>query len=203
MTAADLLGSSHPLTRATRRFEAACLQLLSGLLILAGFVSFARGPARPVELIAAAAVCVILAGLVLSAWCGRRRRAFEVIVAGDEDLPLAELDPVRRRLENPRYRARLAHAFDRSLRAAEQWHRTVPSMRPLSNVRLLLPLVDDVREIQRLLRADSVPRVRGIALCEWLLTDGVTSPLFGRDGEALRRELGRIRFNLAAEECGK
>ena len=125
-----------------------------------------------------------------------------MIIAGEEELPLAELDPVRRRLENPRYRARLAYALDRSMRAADQWHRTMPSMRPLSNVRLLLPLADDVREIQRLLRRDSVPRVRGVALCEWLLTDGVTSPLFGRDGEALRRELGRIRFNLAADRRG-
>ncbi len=198
MTAADLLGSSHPLTRATRRFENARLQLLSGLLILAGTVALARGPARPVELFAGAAICAILGGLVASAWFGRRRRALEVIIAGDEDLPLAELEPVRRRLRDARRRAALASALDRCLHAAQQWDRTIPSMRPLSNVRLLLPLAEDVREIERLLRQDSLPRVRGVALCEWLLTDGVTSPLFGRDGDALRRELGRIRFNLNA-----
>ena len=77
MTAADLLGSGHPLARATRRFETACLHLLSGLLVLAGFVCFARGPARSVEIVAAAAICLILAGLALShgvAGAGARSR---------------------------------------------------------------------------------------------------------------------------------
>jgi hypothetical protein len=68
----------------------------------------------------------------------------------------------------------------------------------VANVRLLLPLQGDVREIQRLLRGDAIARVRGVALCEWLLTDGPSSPLFASDGEALRRELGRIRFALAS-----
>ena len=53
-----------------------------------------------------------------------------------------------------------------------------------------------VREIASLLRADAVPRARGVALCEWLLTDGVSSPLYRSDGDALARELGRIRFDL-------
>jgi hypothetical protein len=68
----------------------------------------------------------------------------------------------------------------------------------VANVRLLLPLREDVGAIARLLRVDSVPRVRGVALCEWLLTDGVNSPLFRNDTDALRRELGRIRFALDA-----
>ena len=71
-------------------------------------------------------------------------------------------------------------------------------MRPVANVRLLLPLEDDVRGIAHLLRGATVPRVRGVALCESLLTDGAGSPLYGNDVEALRRELGRIRFSLAA-----
>lgn len=71
-------------------------------------------------------------------------------------------------------------------------------MRPVGNMRLLLPHEHHVRDVARLLRADAVPRVRGVALCEWLLTDGVTSPLFRADGDAVRRELGRIRFALDA-----
>jgi hypothetical protein len=51
-------------------------------------------------------------------------------------------------------------------------------MRPVGNLRLLLPHAVDVREIARLLRVDDLPRVRGVALCEWLLSDGVTSPMF-------------------------
>jgi hypothetical protein len=198
MEAADLLGSSHPLTRATRRFETACLQLLAGLALLAGIVLFAQGPGRSAWLVAGIVICAVLSGLVASAWCGRRRRAFEVILAGDEDLPLQELEPVRRRLEDPHRRSQLASSLDRCLRSAERWHETSPPLRPVSNVRLLLPLQDDVRDIQSLLRAETVPRVLGVALCEQLLSDGVTSPLYGRDGDALRRKLGRIRYALAS-----
>ena len=198
MTAADLLGENHPLTRASRRFESACLQLLSGVTILAALALLAHGPARRVELAAGIGTCVVLAGLLAASWCTRRRRALEVIIAGDEDLPLSELEPVRRRLRDRRGRSRLALSLERSLRLAERWDQTVPHLRPVANLRLLLPLQEDVRDIARLLRVDSVPRVRGVALCEWLLSDGVTSPLFRNDGEALRRELGRIRFALDA-----
>jgi hypothetical protein len=198
MTAADLLGESHPLARANRRLEDACLQLLSGLTILAAIVVFAPGQARQIELVAGVGACAILAALVASSWSSRQRCALEVILRGDEDLPLEQLKPVRRRLRDPRARARLAASLERYLRSAERWDKTAPHMRPVANVRLLLPLEDDVRDIARLLRGDAVPRIRGVALCESLITDGVTSPLFRSDVDALRRELGRIRFSLDA-----
>jgi hypothetical protein len=198
MTAADLLGQTHPLTRATRRFETECLQLLSALAILAGVVVFAHGAARLPELVCAAVTAAALGGLVAGAWLSRRRRALEVILAGDEDLPLDELVPLRRKLHDRRHRELLAASFERYLLSAEEWHRTASPLRPVANVRLLLPLAEDVREVVRLLRVEAVPRVRGVALCGCLLTDGAGSPLYGADGEALRRELGRIRFSLDA-----
>jgi hypothetical protein len=198
MTAGELLGYAHPLTRATRRFDGACLRLLGGLTMLAGIVLFANGPARRFELAVGIVSCAVLGGLVAGSWSSRRRRALELIIAGDEDLPLHELEPVRRRLRDPHGRARLASSLERCLRSAERWDETVPHMRPVGNMRLLLTQADAVRDIARLLRGDAVPRVRGVALCEWLLTDGVTSPLFRDDGDTLRRELGRIRFALDA-----
>jgi hypothetical protein len=198
MTAAEALGHHHPLTRATLRFESACLQLLSGLAILAAIVVFGHGPARRVELAIGIGTCAVLAALVVASQSNRRRRALEVIIAGDEDLPLDELAPVRRRLNDSRRRALIAASLERYLRSGERWESTPPYMRPVGNARLLLPLADNVRDIARLLRADAVPRVRGVALVEWLLSDGVTSPLFRNDGDALRRELGRIRFALDA-----
>lgn len=198
MTAGELLGRTHPLTCAVRRCESAYLQLLTGVALLAAIVLFAHGPARRLELAVGTASCVVLAGLVLSSRSLRRRRALELIIAGREDLPLAELEPVRRRLRDPRSRARLASSLERCLQSGERWYGTAPQMRPVGNMRLLLPHEHDVRDVARLLRADAVPRVRGVALCEWLLTDGVTSPLFRADGEAVRRELGRIRFALDA-----
>ena len=199
MTAADLLGQTHPLTRATRRFETAVIQLLAALAILAAIVLSAHGSSRPPEIVAAAAACAALAGLAVSTWCSRRRHALELIRAGHEDLPLDELEPLRRRLQDPHRRQLLAASLERYLRSAELWHRTAPLQRPVGNARLLLPLEGDVRAIAHLLRADEVRHVRGVALCEWLLTDGASSPLYGSDGEALRRELGRIRFCLDAQ----
>jgi hypothetical protein len=198
VTAGELLGRTHPLTCASRRFECACLQLLSGLAILVAITLFSRGPARQLELVVAGATCLALGGLVLCSWLSRRGRAFDLILAGDEDLPLDELEPIRRRLSDPRGRARLASSLERCLRNAERWHEIAPHMRPVGNMRLLLPYQDDVREIARLLRVRTLPRVRGVALCESLLTDGVSSPLYRDDGEALRRELGRIRYALDA-----
>lgn len=198
MAAEDVLGARHPLTRATQRFESACLQLLCGLAFLAAAALFARGSARQAALVAGVVMCLLLCALVAAFWSSRRQCALDVIIAGHEHLPLDELAPVRRRLGDPRRRARLASSLERCLRSAEQWYETAPQFRPVANVCLLLPLRDDVREIQRLLRAESVPRVRGVALCEWLLTDGAASPLYRSDGDAVRRELGRIRFALDA-----
>jgi hypothetical protein len=198
MTACELLGSDHPLTRASRRFENARLQLFCGLTILAAIAVFAYGQARRAELTAGIATCVILGGLVMSSWMSRRERALEVILSGHEDLPLSELQPLRRRLLDARRRAQLAASLERCLVAARDWDRTLPNLRPLGNVRLFAAHQELVREIASLLRADAVPRARGVALCEWLLTDGVSSPLYRSDGDALARELGRIRFDLAA-----
>jgi hypothetical protein len=198
MTARELLGSSHPLTRAARRVETACAQLLCGLAILAGIVVFAHGAARDVEIAASAAACALLGIAAAGAWWGRRERALELIIAGDEGLPLSELEPLRRRLRDGRRRARLAASLERCLRAAEEWDRTLPRLRPVANVRLLLEHESIVREIASLLRSEAVACARGVALCEWLLSDGVASPLYCDDGDALRRELGRIRFALDA-----
>jgi hypothetical protein len=196
MTARDLLGSDHPLTRATRRFETTLLQLLCVLALLVAITAFVHGPARRAELAACVVGCLVLAGLAAIHGNSRRDQALEVIIAGGEELPLDELEPVRRRLLDVRRRSQLAASLERYLKHAEEWNRTLPMFRPIGNAPLLLAHADLVREIACLLRTDVVQRARGVALCEWLLTDGVTSPLFRSDGEALRRDLGRIRFDL-------
>jgi hypothetical protein len=196
MEAKDLLGSSHPLARATRLFDAACTQILCGLAVLAVSLPFAASPVRRTELVMGSAMCAVGSGLVPVFWSIRRQRALAMIIRGDEELPVDELEPVRRRLRDGRRRAQLASSLEYMLHSAEQWHELPPRLRPPGKILLLLPLSDDVREIERLLRADGVSRVRGVALCEQLLTDGVTSPLYRGGEDALRRELGRIRFAL-------
>ncbi len=198
MEARDLLGSSHPLARATRQFDAACTQVLCGLAVLAVSVPFAAQPVRRAEITIGIALVAFGSGLAPVFWSLRRQRALAMIIRGDEELPVDELEPVRRRLRDRRKRAQLASSLEHMLHSAEQWQQIPPRLRPPGKIRLLLPLSDEVREIERLLCADGVARVRGVALCEQLLTDGVTSPLFSGDADALRRELGRIRFALDA-----
>jgi hypothetical protein len=198
MEARDLLGSSHPLARATRLYDAARMQVLCGVGVLAVSIPFAASPVRRVELVVGVALCAVGSGLVPISWSIRRQRALAMIIGGDEALPVDELEPVRRRLRDRRRRAQLASSLEHSLHSAEHWDQVPPRLRPPGKIRLLLPLSDEVREIERLLCADGVKRVRGVALCEQLLSDGVTSPLFSGDEVALRHELGRIRLALDA-----
>lgn len=184
--------------RATERCHRARTGLLCGVALLAATGLAARGPERPAELAVAGAICAFLGGLALTARATQRARVIELIIAGREDLHLAELEPARRRLQNPRRRAALASSLQRCLRSAERWDRIPTHFRPVANVRLLLPCRNDVIALERLLCTDTLPRVRGVALCEWLLVDGTTSPLYGNDADALQRELGRIRFMLEA-----
>ena len=83
----------------------------------------------------------------------------------------------------------------------ETLHRswTLPlSSRPPLYAPLIAAAQDDLRELAGLLRSGSAA-VRGIALCERLVTLG-TSPLYGRDLAPLQTELHRARFLMAGDQ---
>ena len=128
MSRAQLLESSHPFMRATERCHRARTQLLCGVALLAATGLAARGPARPAELAVAGVICAFLGVLALAARANQRERVIELIIAGREDLPLAELEPVRRRLQDPRRRAALASSLQRCLRSADRWDRDPPAL---------------------------------------------------------------------------
>jgi hypothetical protein len=119
------------------------------------------------------------------------------VLDGRETLPLAPIQRERQRLLEARTRRYVARSFERVLQHVTRRPAPVPaSVRPLFDVRTVAAVVDDLREIVTLLHA-GVPRARGVALAERLLTEGV-SPLYGYDAMALRDELHRVRYLLTA-----
>jgi hypothetical protein len=66
--------------------------------------------------------------------------------------------------------------------------------RPLYKLRVVAAVDADLAVVIRLLRSEQAS-VRGVALAERLVTDGV-SPLYGNQISALREELSRVRAAL-------
>jgi hypothetical protein len=122
----------------------------------------------------------------------RRELCLELVSGGREHLPLDVVARERRRLDDPRHRARLAasleHLADMRVRSGER-------RRPICSRRVLAAVEPQLRDIAGRLRAGGVD-VRGVALLDRLVTSG-SSPLYGEEVGALRNELARSRYWLA------
>jgi len=94
-----------------------------------------------------------------------------------------------------RGRARLASSFEHVIEEA-LGARRVAFGPPMVCPWVAAPVAGQLRVVAELLRG-ACPGLRGVALARRLLTDG-DSPLYGRDVEALREELGRVRFSLCS-----
>jgi len=164
-------------------------------LLLGGSTDVIEGVswAAPVVL---ASVFVLLCFAIAAALLVRRRRdwAVELILEGRESVPLAIVEHERRRLAAPRTRRLLANTFDRTLKDASRPRFYGRGARPLYEPRVVASVAEDLVVIIRPLRTGQAS-VRGIALAERLLTDGL-SPLYGAHAGALREELYRIRDAL-------
>jgi hypothetical protein len=195
----ELLGSDHAYTRAhdalavlRRQASAVGLALLAGLAALIGGV----GQALPL-VIASGIVALVLAALAGEQWDRRRFAARQLVLDGRESLPLAPIQRERRRLLEARTRHYVARSFERVLQHVTRRPAPVPpSVRPLFDVGTVSSVIEDLREIVRLLHT-GVAQARGVALAERLLIEGV-SPLYGYDAIALRDELRRVRYLLTA-----
>jgi hypothetical protein len=94
-------------------------------------------------------------------------------------------------LSDPEHRAHLAQSIERLA------HRPAPSgLQPAAfppvDARVIRPLAGKLEELARQLREEHVAP-RAVALAEQLISQP-TSPLYGSDGDLLRRELGRVRY---------
>ena len=193
------LNEAHPLVRAGRRVETLQMQAaavaLTLLLGVSGWLIALSG--APALTLASAAVLAALLLLLARARAVRSDAALDSIVEGREDRANPAIRAAQRRLSDPVWRDRLARSLEGALERSETWNRTLSWTRTPGDLRHVKLVRDEITEVARLLRAEHVGDIRGVALTERLLTDGWTSPLYGGTPDELRRTLGRIRFVLS------
>jgi hypothetical protein len=146
-------------------------------------------------ILAAAVVLVGTGALAALRVQARRDRVLDLVLAGRESLSLTVVERQRRRLASSRTRRSLARTLEAMIE--ETLHRPWPvplSSRPLLHPPLIAAAQDELRAVAKLLRSGGAS-VRGVALCERLVTGG-DSPLYGREPEPLRSELCRARVLL-------
>jgi hypothetical protein len=195
--AAELLGPDHPIARAADATEAVRRQVVVCAVFTVTLTIFAWPQLqRSLPLTASAAVVELaLLALLMLLRHEQTSRIHQLIAAAGPALPLAEVQEEARHLCEPRTRQALAKVLLRTLDSAERWAELPPAQRPPPAVRALTPHAALVRRAASLL-VEGQPSARGVAIVEQLVTDGYQSPLYCGDGERLRRELGRIIFEL-------
>jgi hypothetical protein len=195
--AAELLGPDHPIARVADATEAVRRQLVVCAVFAVTLTVFGWPQLRRSLPLTASAAIVELALLALLIWLRHERtsRIHQLIAAAGPALPLAEVQQQAQQLCEPRTRQALAKVLLRTLDSAERWAELLPAQRPPPDVRALAPHAALVRRAASLL-VEGQPSARGVAMVEQLVTAGYQSPLYCGDGERLRRELGRIVFEL-------
>jgi hypothetical protein len=192
-----LLGPDHPLPRAARTLAAVRRQLLvCTTFVLALAIAFRSDPARGAWLItSAAAVALVLAGLVVWLRDECRRRAREVIIHHGAGLAVPEVEAEAGRLARIEHRRRVAARLESALDSAERWWQISPALRPPPTVRNMLPHREAAVAAIELLRSDHASP-RGVALVERLLDGGYGSALYLGDERCVGEELRRAVFEL-------
>jgi hypothetical protein len=138
---------------------------------------------RPIIGAGLVVLAVLVLALLVSHWCVHER-ALDVIIAGHEDLPVAAVVRAREPLASPRRRRALARSLEQAVVETRDW----------SGIDFSL----EVEQVTRLLRGRDPCRARGVALADRLVRGGAALPVGSTGRETLRRELGRIRYELTA-----
>jgi hypothetical protein len=190
-----MLGDDHPLSRAESQERMLRAQFAVTVVFGAGAALLAPllGRAALRLSLGATVIAALLALAAFAAHLRLRERAFELIVSGREDLPLAAVESERSRLRDCRYRRRIARTLDVITvqpETREWWSPITAHQGAVTASR------NELREIARLLRELPTVRARGVALVTSLIRDGATSPLYQGPELRLREELGRIRHVL-------
>jgi hypothetical protein len=192
-----ILGSDHPLARATETLDGVVRQWLAVAAVLVGsFTDLTMGRAWAAPLAASASV-VLLALTAIAAACrqSQRDQALAVILEGRDSVPVAAVQRQRRRLLDPQTRTTLARNLAVIIdQASTRRGLSACRIQPLFDRGVITAVADDLRTVIRLLGSDH-PQVRGVALVEHLLTNAF-SPLYGSQVEPLRQELHHVRHRL-------
>jgi hypothetical protein len=196
-----VLGADHPLTRVGGALQIAAGQgRVTAAMLVGSLIAAARGDRWAPAVAIAAAIVLLGLAIVAAVLVGQRReRATDLILAGREDLPIADVQRQSRRLLAPRTRLVLARTLERTLdEAPHRSHVPVFTARPSVDAEVVEDAAAELREVVRLLRTDrAVPRA--VALAERVVTDG-DSPLYAHDAAALREALRRISSLLERVE---
>ena len=196
-TARALLGAQHPLVRVMDDMHARLEQAIALMsIIAAGAAAALTGVADTRAALAAATVVEIV--LVCSLWMlavAKRDRILDLIVEGRENLTLPSVARERKRLLDPRHRARLSRSLETLRHEAERPVLHPPSHRPLYRRRVIAAASRELLETARALRCEHAGAA-GVAMAERLLSRP-DSPLYGESGAQLSVELRQCRFLLA------
>jgi hypothetical protein len=124
-----------------------------------------------------------------------RLAVLTAIADGVDDASVPAVAGARTRLIAPGPRAQLAEGLRAHANAGRRGG-LPPGSRRVVQPRTAADVANELEElagmVTTLVVAEPSPRVRGLAACELLLVDGVSSPLFATDGSVVRQELARI-----------
>jgi hypothetical protein len=184
---AELLGAAHPLVRVSRRVATVERQALATAAVLAALVGVGDEAFASAVTVSAAGVLLVLLVIVAVLMDERRRQALDLIVEGQEWLPVRPVVRERDRLASTRAQVRLAKSFECVFEEGLGLRRLAPASLPMVRPSVAAAVPAELAVVTALLRSGR-PGLRGVALVERLLTDG-ESPLYGEDAAALRAEL--------------
>lgn len=193
------LGWQHPLVAALRSTRIAGEQALTVTAVqAAGLILMLEQVSVAVPLVLACAATQVALGLRIVYLASRKRAAgCRLIFDGRDQLPIPTVQGERRRLDDTRYQATLAHSIHDLADGASQRRLKPPCPPPIYHPEVVLAVAAQLHEIAGLLDSDGTP-VRGVAHVEALITSGA-SALYGTDVDQLVQELGRARYFLVAD----
>lgn len=187
----DLL-PDHPLLRASEAVAYTARQCLHVAAVLTGSVIALIESdhwAMPLAY-SAASVLIVLTGLLFAHVQRERDCAIVLILEGREMLAIAPVQRQRKRLLAPRTRDRIIGELEDAI---HQVRRAGPSFSltpPRFERAVVTAVIDELHDVIRLLDHSGCS-ARAIASAERLV-EQATSPLYGRDVNALRDELRRV-----------
>jgi hypothetical protein len=193
-SARAVLGTTHPLSRASEAVTAVTRQWLTCAAILAGSI-IAQLEGHQWAAILTASSTLTLAALTVLLLMLKQRvsdRAIGLIAEGHETLPIATVQRHRQRLLAHRSRNTLAKTLETMVEQATAPPKIITrGTRPLFDTRVIAAVAPELRAVIGLLRTSNPP-ARGVALIDRLITDG-HSPFYGYELAPLRDELEHIR----------
>jgi hypothetical protein len=190
----------HPLISAIDAVRYTRRQWVHVAAVLTGSaIARAEGDGRALPLMASAGAVLAILTLLLAARRQHERDcAIGVILDGRERIPLAAVARQRRRLLSDRTRQGLANSLENKVREASGRRYLGARLVPVPCDRLVVSAVaDEIVQVAQFLRRPN-SSARGVARAERLI-ERALSPLYGRDIDALREELSRVRELLAPD----